>query len=353
MPTQTGTVANTGTLLTDLATFATAQGWTVNRNTFAATSGAALQMTNGVCAIAITNETVNVTSFPGGVSTPYTQHRLLAALATSIGPAITTYWGHPGSLVTSNADTDRMACNFPPGPYNYWFFAPASGQKYIHVVVKVGSIYTHFSFGHIDRRQFTHSGVAYISTHAALHYRDNATLASTSHWDTRETRMIGKNRWINGPETTSGEQIWQRCIYSPDALPVGWTEHRTFWNGCAPLFHLGSQGPPASQAQAGDAALSRPCQLHIQDGPLGFSGVMPLWPMPVIPTDTALDRACYIGDFPDTRLVNIGSFTPEQTVTFAGETWQIFPQVRKTPWYSAAIDEVSSGNLGLAYKVIA
>jgi hypothetical protein len=339
----TGSAATTGEILAALAGFLTTDGWTINRNTTGANrTGSILQVTSGQCAFAIANETFTSNIWPNYVlQSAQLQDRFKMAIATSISAGVATYWGHTGSLVTSDSDADRVLCNLLPGPYTYFFMSKGSvAGRYCHVIISVsGDVFCHFSFGNIDQKAFSHSGAAYCTSQSQLLFPTATTPASSNHDRVNYQNVpFGGNDWGNA----SGLQA---LLYAPNALPGGWAVHRNV----AALMetHFMDAPAPDSISVVNRSFLNARA---LYDGPLPFSGVTPLFPFPVVTTEGSL--ACWVGEFPDVRQCNMTGLVPGQEVAFGSDTWKVFPAVKVTPWGQQLTLLPSSGRIGIAYKKI-
>jgi len=79
------------------------------------------------------------------------------------------------------------------------------------------------------------------------------------------------------------------------------------------------------------------------------TGLVPAWP--VVPfaynATPSPDRAYKLGFMPDCRVVNMKNFSPGQELTIGGQTWKVFPAVRKQFLKN---DTEESWNMGVMYR---
>lgn len=347
---QTGSVTTLDNLLTTLATFATSQGWTIVRNT-----AGLLFLSKGQCFCAMQRINYNYNNWETGVAVLTADERLDMALATSLTAGLTTFFGHPGSLSTNSTDADRVSCNQLLGPFGeYHFFSGDTGAgdpDYIFVVVKIGADnWRHFGFGNVDKGLLTHSGAAFLSGQAGYFYRQGSALTgSGSRYNTAGTSDITYTRNTNRDSAVSHAG---RNFYVPDALPntADWPVHTV---NVMNLISLNDKPPTQYPTTSGGAAprLMNPMQIS----PVSqWGGNAVLFPMPIfIASPTAL-RSCYIGDFPNVRLVNMEGLLAGQEIVLAGDTWKVFSGGRQTPWMTQAEAgaQYTTGQIALAYKKI-
>lgn len=267
------------------------------------------------CHIALGSRTadVGISRTPSGTDTIVS-----AALSTSLTePGNRQYWGHPGSIVTSDGDNDRIMINDLGEPpfSNVWFFSEDSGVPYIHCVVQSsGERYTNFTFGIIDALGMTHPNCAY---------------AASGYWEW----------WPNGtssndPGNTSHD-IGHLCktdtesqVYVPSGvLPVGFPSAGVYLtNYCTQVMTRGWR--KEDHTWSGDPG-------HINDfflavDPQAVTGGNVLLPIPWFFQDsTSGSLHVCLGVLPQIRIANIGSHTPGDILLQGTEEWVIFPWKRK------------------------
>lgn len=353
----TGSAANLNELLTALQTFAAAQGWTIDKWT----SGSNLLfMHKSSCFVAMQGATASVTHYPSGVSTTYTDTVLRIALSTSITTSLTTYNSHPGSIVTSASDADRIEVNDLVGPFSaYHFFSgneSGGDPPYIHVIVQTSvERWQHFSFGMADKKGMTHSGVAYLMGMNRVYYRNGVSLTTTTQRFNDPAQQATPFDCGPGSQAASCANYQ---FYMPDVLPVSWA---------APAIVATFSAPSASNP--GPLKLITPTMRPSNYGTFDFprlltnviaspvsqwAGNVTLWPCPIMITNGS--QNVYVGDFPNVRIVNMDSLGPGTEITYGTDVWKIFPSLTQRAWgldRVAGYDGPSTGQFAVAYKKVA
>lgn len=364
----TGSAADLPSLMTAIKDFALAEGWTIDKYVNSGTIGNNLLfMTKGACAVAFQAAVVTgIADWTTGANVPRTENRLRGALATSINTALNTYFGHPGSLVTTATDGDRIEINDLDGPFAaYHFFSDPSVSDYVHVVVQCGADrYQHFGFGNVDQGDFTHAGVGYLTGVSRPYWRthSNAVTANTSnnynkpgsHRSGFATRRIA----VESTGSTIDYADATFAFHAPDALPAGWAamhiQRDAYVARVANLLHFVPYN--IIQGPRNEVVLQAPINAMVTyNNANNFSGVAAMFGVPAVLSRTGPNQNCYVGDIPNVRLLNMDGMAPGQELTFGGETWVVFPNLRQTGWGNAAVqgDQATSGHYGTAHKKVA
>jgi len=343
------TVTDVTDLLDQLYTFLDSGGdgtWTGIYNEKLSTERQ-IGLSKGNCEISWGTRTSDRDQFnsgdPGGFDTI-----LSGALATTVtsNPGSETYAGHTGSLVSTEADSDRIRCNDLSATINnVWFFSGTSPVSYCHCIAQVdGDRYTHFSFGTIDPLEQTHTACAY---------------AVGTYWVWWDDGASGNNNPADtdhkiGHFAEDGGNCHIRVTDS-SVLPAGF--------GISAGIHSGNQmldNHTRTITVAG--AWANTVDGKINDFLMALdnqavTGGTPLFGLPLMVGDTGIANSCWIGNIPDVRMVNIESHAPGETVKFGSEEWLVFPLKRK-----GALEELQGGaspialanssKYGLAYKKV-
>lgn len=348
---QTGSAANLTELLDAIRLFAIGQGWTVDRWT----SGSALLfLSKGQCFVTMRGTTRAFTDFTTGSGVAANEGILRMAIGTANNPALTTFWGHPGSIVTSETDGDRIEINDLTGPFpSYHFFSDAAVSDYIHVVVQsTAERWQHFSFGNLDKGGFTHAGVGYATGTNRLWYRADADGTPGSIWHvyndiSKACVAFASNGDQNLPLSTT-----VRLIHAPDAMPNNATAWPIVQSGLhAHLRLLGISSPANFPRNNPNTAL---LNAFIASPISQWSGQAMLWAIPAIVVSGVVSSLCYIGDYPNVRLLSMEGMTPQQEIALGGDVWKVFPVGRQTSWGTKAQlgFQFSTGHVALAYKKV-
>lgn len=352
----TGSAANLNELLAALQTFAATQGWTVDKWTSASNL---LFMHKDQCFVTMQGATQSVTHFPGGVSTTYTDTTLRMALSTSITTALTTFFGHPGSLVTAATDVDRVEVNDLRGPFNaYHFFSgdeTGGDPAYIMVVLQVATDrYQHFGFGNIDKKGMTHSGGAFLVGLSRYYYRFVADLFGlSSYFNYPPAHVLPYDGGYANQSINAAPEL----LYLPDALPLTWTGTMfSASNNAAAATPVSIPIATKWARPANYAGVSDQPKLvsNVIASPVSqWSGNLHLWPSPIIMANGT--NLCYVGDHPNVRYCNMEGLGPAQEIVYGSETWVVFPSMTQRVWgqdRAAGFDGCSTGQYAVAYKKV-
>lgn len=104
----TGSAADLTALLDAIRVFAIAQGWTVDKWT---AGSRLLFLRRGITFVTMEGSSRTFNSWETGSSVSTTEQVLRMAIGTGITTALNTYFGHPGSIVTTATDSDRIEVN--------------------------------------------------------------------------------------------------------------------------------------------------------------------------------------------------------------------------------------------------
>lgn len=342
----TGSATTANDLLTAIKNFAQSNGWTIDK-----TATNLLFLHKGICYVAIQGTTYNYNDFATGSSVSTGDTRFDMAISTSLNVALNTFFGHGGSLSTTSTDADRVVCNNLQGPFpEYHLFTDASGN-YVHCAVRTGTdTWRHIGFGLLDKGNFTHSGVAYLTSQASSFYSDNASFTSGSHnanqpdkADFPFVQNAGGSRAIS----SAGQNF-----YVPDALPntADWPVVSNNHTAMIDPQNKPSTQYPSTGTSPGSRLLN-PLQGAVATQ---WGGNVMLFPIPVFFFAAAITKTCYVGDYPDVRLLNMEGLQNGQELAVASDVWKIFSIGRQTPWGTQTeLGRVySTGQFGVAYKKI-
>lgn len=376
-----GSGGNMTDLMDALRVFALAQGWTIDKWD---AGNRLLFMTKGLCAVSMfgsITETVRIYSGANnsGIFTDgNTDHRLRFALNTNNNAALATYHSHPGSVVTSNTDSDAPYSNFLQGPFVAWhFFADATVSDHIHCVVQTGAeTYSHFSIGHVDKKGLTHSGVAYVAATPNTWYRNVSNYLSTggnpfnhSQFQSYHFLFGNLNNSSHAPACTGEGEGTPIILKHANAWPVGWSSAgalivgSNFVGGMGEtilgLFNGDAFSNPAAWPSGSEVSTSKLLDLLLAAEPTSYSNNVPLFALPVFryfrnTADATSRRICYVGDFPNVRACNMTNLIPGQEITLAGDTFKVFPCLRQASYAdNSVVPQPTTGQIAIAYKKVA
>jgi hypothetical protein len=372
---QTG---GSGGVLTDLMdavrAFALSLGWTIDKWD---SVNRLLFMTKGLCTVTMkgdTTQTVRIYTGAHGagtyVDTP--DHRIYFAMGTSNNAALTNYYGHPGSPVTSAYDGDAPVVNGLTGPYVGWFlFADPTVSDHIHCVVQIAvDKFMHFSLGHVDKRQMTHGGVAYVTAQGNNYWRNRSDYLNsyTGNYNNPAYQNIPFVAAANNGMLKDAQ--YDNCapmiLKNSNAWPADWMGPLAYASGSGSKFGVGHREfltqtitSPANWPynNSGVGALLD-CVVQAEAAP--YSNVVPLFPIPCFRYhyDSSIGansrRLCYVGDYPNVRFCNMTGMVPGQEIDVGGNTFKVFPVLRQSLWSDTLLfDAPMSGQFAIAYKKVA
>lgn len=361
-------------LMDAIRAFALGQGWTIDKWD---STNRLLFMTKGLATVTFWGDTTRtVTEYSGangsGTSAARSDHRIYMAMGTSNTAALTTYYSHPGSPVTSAYDSDAPYICGMNGPFVGWFlFADATVSDHIHVVVQISAeVFMHFSFGSIDKKGMTHSGVAYITATPNTYWRNvsNYTNGSISSFNDPYYQHVpfcwGYDNVTLSPAIYNNSP--PIILKNSNAWPASWLGPIAYSSGASPLFgtllntYDTTQNYRPENWPVANSASGSLLNCVIAAEPAPYSNVVPLFPIPVFRNHydssaaSTSRRICYVGDFPNVRLCNMTNLTPGQEITVDTDTWKVFPVLRQAPWTDRLTNPVCmTGQLAIAYKKVA
>lgn len=322
MPVSIISVANRRALLAAIRDFMSPLGWTVQFDQVAAKGQ--LGLSKGVCHVVLGEErnsgdtlsvsTTRTDSINGGT---VSDEVLRIALVTTINSSVTRYWGHTGGP-TLATDTNARIVNDLTGPFNsVWLFADSVGS-YCHVVVlSAPNRYTHFGFGFLDKLGMSHADVAYICCQQYVWWPNQANFAASGYGP-------------NNPENISSVTPTPQLPWVPYTLFVPASVHNpTFGFGSgliqAANIHWTYQLFNGRTAGAANTNVGSKMSEGILVTPDITTGGTPMWPLPVMQSDSAVAIHVYLGDLPDIRQVMMDNRAAGEVVTIGSDSWRLFP----------------------------
>lgn len=308
---QTGTATDLEDLLSKVATFAVANGWTEDeRNN--STGDLALSKVG-------TDDSVYV-SFRWD---PASKQHLSVHQALGYTPGNDS-GNHPddsgngynatSSHSNANLALERHVSDLGDGPFSsYHIF---EDDDYLHVEVQVSSgVYRRFGFGVLSPKYGTYTGGAYAyGCKVGLTTNHNAT-------DSSDTTLL------DGIGTEEDQQATVHVEGLPNQVAAG------KWGVC-----VARTVDPSDTDTAGNAR--ELLQGGFRGGPVAvpmgvfsgsaLTGNVPMYSILAWHNDTDTDRVRPVGVLPNVRALNIRSFEPEEEVSIGGDTWVVFPMGNRT-----------------------
>jgi hypothetical protein len=250
----------------------------------------------------------------------------------------------PGQAILLADDGHRV--NNIAGPYDTYYFYmnadPTVGPVYLYCVLEYAAgNYRHFHFGNIEKFG-TWTGGAYYSGHLWEQGGNSDRIDITSHripWDSNGSDGRDQGHMRFQLDEASG---FNGVVPSP-----------------SPKWGTPSTGSAGTDA---DGVAQTRIQWSIRNGWWGhhffelggssqFNGFKPLMPIGcwLLDTTPTPDERYFLGFAKDVRYVNMDGVIPGQSIVQGGDTWDIFPLVKKR---FDNDDLEGTGNMGIAYKRI-
>lgn len=330
---QTGTSTTIENLMTQLSTFLVANGWTEDFVTLGDPGRMGLSK-NSIFVAFQWSETADSNS------------GTLAIYQNLSNDDSTNVWNSTGdsgsgaaTQTVNSFDSARGVQNFAGPHAAYHFFEQNASPAYCHIVVEVDTNrFRHFGFGELEKIGDWVGG-EYCYGHTWTQLAGSIDLpSSTAHSVLLDAQTqglgLGHESSIHArgfPEQAAGDR-WI-TVGRLAGFPATGTDRA----GNDRMAGLGSSRGAFVGAYMSGHRLSQ------------LTAFKPLIPMPVFMYNNtpAPDLVRFIGTHPDVRLVNMANIDPGETFTIAGETWFIFPWVRKQFLQN---DTEESWNGGYAYR---
>lgn len=312
----TGAAATQDALMDALRTFALAQGWTSD-----AYAGNVLEIHKGTIYVQFQwDDTTRIQVF----------HSL----------------GYDGSGPGSEPDdsgnggaAERQVSGIGAGPFvKYHFFAPSSGEDYIHVVLEYAAAkYRHFTFGELVKVG-TWTGGEYCFGH---------------YWYASDPDDLRGNQHAIPFDGRSEQPYYAGTIHA-EGLPSQAGAGK--WGICWNLRYNSSPGTD----KAGNPRTVFGSEVRNGFVTCAFAGMkanpsdgyVPLIPLAVYHSEDytlSVKKLRLVGYAPDVRYMNMRNFAPAEEITIGGDTWMVFPVTRKRYVQDNAEE---SWNAAFAYKKI-
>ncbi len=324
----TGTSTSIDNLMSQLDTFLVANGWSQDHFT-AGDPGRAGWNKN---AIFVAFQWTDATD--GGVLAIYqnTSNDDSVEVWNSTGDS-----GIGAASVTPTTFNDERSVNEFAGPHTaFFFFEQDASPAYVHVVVEVDAgRYRHFGFGELEKigdwaggeyayGHFWDQNNTRIDDPASIFHNfgiDNGTFDNTKNATMK----------VAGFPEQGGSDIWAR-VGDGDNFPAG-------------QDRAGNDRIPALGSWRGGMSYAPVAMFRISV----LTAFKPMAPLLYLIRNQspAPDVMRMLGTHPDIRGINIGNLDAGETFSVAGETWFVFPWVRKQFLQN---DTEESRNGGLAYR---
>lgn len=336
---ETGVPSSMNDLMDKLETFASANGWTTNRDIAESggTDGELSLERSGTHVHFLWNssEADHIAMYhslgydvAGGIQ--QWQHTDDSGNSANVVPGTDARW-------QGSSEEYRHIRNIGAGPYTkYHFFEDSgTGYYYIHCVLEMAPLtFRHFGFGLLDK-SWDWTGGEYVYAHVQRTGSASgqeillASNGSASSGSAKRLATIHAEGLPNQPAASK----WGTFASLAD-LNASWSDRAGEFQV---RFQGGAPGGPL-------AAVFNNVPSNSGDG------FLPMTPVAVWYRDTVAtpDNIYFMGFQKDVRTLNTKNIAASTEVSVAGNTWVVFPSVRRQDL--GATDE--SENLGIAYKKV-
>jgi subtilisin family serine protease len=290
---QTGIASDPADLVSKLATFAAANGWTVN------TPASGRVFIKDTCLVGVSSDTDEV---------------FLRGAITYNGAAA---WN---AQTNNSGNTVSIDCGTGPFTAYHFFVGDEDGADYIHVVIEIAAgRYRHFSFGEMIKHG-TYTGGTYVDG---------------TNWDNstnfQHVPDSGQHQVICDGNTASGTgHVW----VDYDSKVNNWQLIR---------------GPGTFTTTLGIGSFRDNGMISIWPS----LGIQP-WNLRnnMAPLTYFVNRSdslrSPVGRIPNMRCLGLHNLTPGETLSIGGDDWLCFPVIQRTETFVNTIE--SSGMYGYAFK---
>ena len=134
-----------------------------------------------------------------------------------------------------------------------------------------------------------------------------------------------------------------------EGMPDGPASHK--WALMTRATATGNDGDGNGRIIANCGMRGGPYSIALGGAPSSLTqGHIPLIRVPCFYRDTAAtpDRKYFLGYFPNIRVINMSAFQPDTEFAQGGDTWSIFPMVRRQETGGSTDERTGFG--GIAYK---
>lgn len=311
---QQGVSTSPSDLLNDLATFAAANGYTVNTGGLGGDGPGQVSFDDGA-------------GFHVHAIAEDSNDRIRSQPATAYDGSGTAFYAHTGSPNTSGTTATTVQMAEIPGPHTqYYFFAPNSAPRYIHVALEVtAGVYSHWMFGSMTKFG-TFTGGGYCT---ALGWRANNITGTTVPFMSNNPTNVG-TQWLRA-----------------DGM----------FGGGSPQWH---EGIGWGFSEDGIPGLSFVAELY-QVGLVNLTQRTPLVPIYMkVSQGFSIDQNIPLGAVQDIRLCALEALNGGDILTIGSDDWRVFPvRVKGNRTGSGAFNiggdpapNHDTGLMGLAYREI-
>lgn len=309
--------------------------------------------------------TIGNNDFTGGSAVPKTTRWIRIAVGTSPADA------------TANAASAATSASFPNMEYNidtWHIFSDPSIGNHINVVVQFtngydAAVFGHFSFGELNKHGMTYGGIAYASAHPCRGFAadNNGDENFARDWQAGIYGSIFRH--FNG---RIGYSYASNLTYNPFQYVISPTNNPfpliPQWPAANTSHNqsrlLDTYGISAGSWEIDDTTATNLGNTNAKFGHSAliassqpYSGGVSFMPIPILIANTTAAsqtlRYLNVGSAPNVRLCSLQNLLAGEEITYAGDTWQVFPMLCSKPTTTLGKSGiVSSGPYGFAYKKV-
>lgn len=291
----------------------------------------------------------------GGDGSPKTQRILYINMSRVSGADATAKGTSPPSV--------NYGANYSITQWH--IFSEPAVSDHIMVVYEISNgvdaqVFQHFGFGELDPAGLTHGGIGFHGGGIGRPYAlTNGSGTGAGDWNS-----VNRNFWPYagawGEEDDAGSRLTinidgtSHPIPSPGPGVGGWPNVDVDISGGTQVWRMSRPGVDLIGPNMGSNNISLNW-LAVHTQPKPFLGDVSMMPCPIflINGTAATSTMCYVGDIPNHRMCSMEGFNPADEVSFAGDTWMLFPLLCQKP--NSTLNTafvVTSGQVGLAYKKV-
>lgn len=285
------TASSPDDVISKIATFAAANGWTIDRNDLVSTNRT-LTLRNGTDHVHVYNTDTGNIRLRGSVG--YT-----AGAAPSAQPNVSV----------------EAITNVGVGPYTkLYLFASATPAPHIHAVIELADgIFRFLSFGMVEKLG-TWTGGTYVD---ASYWRVGS-VSFSYQWSSVNSALFDSNNSASQGTVSPGAI---RCDIPLDSRINAWA---VLQNNASYRAYTGLYGATEGNT-SGEGFLTS--QYYSRNNP-PFSGQIALGAISVEVSRIG-GFFSMAGVFPNIRYLNMARFNPGQEIAVGTDTWKVFPMLRK------------------------
>lgn len=294
-------------LIDKIAAFAVTAGWTQRRNS----------LVSGVRTVTLQKSGDNINLWNPSTS----ELRIRGAVGYDAGAAANA---QPDQAVSNGV------CDLGTGPFsNVFLFAADSPAEHLFAVVEIASgIFRHIAFGELVKYGTYTGGTFFDSV-----WWDNGPSAD-SVFATSHHRLFD-----NGTDSQANGGGGVRCDVDGNTNYFAPFRAKSIYATPVASGGIGSSNS-STIGEQGDRLVN-----FIARSVNNLTGNTPLMPI-LVRVERADNYWSNIGEVPGIRAINMERFNPGDEFTISGDTWKVFPWVRKA---FVAADTDYSGNYAFAY----